>query len=297
MANSVVLKEVLTALATPFDQGVLDQKSFVRLVHQQIQQKVNGMVLNGTTGESPCLSPKEIRLMFDIARAETRGTGIQLIVGTGSNSTQKTCEFSAEVSQWGPDALMVVVPYYNRPTQRGMVLHFTEVAKASCVPLVLYNVPSRTGASMEPQTAVELSHVDGIVALKEATGDMNYLRLIRDQVKSGFAMLSGDDASCVEFAELGGHGVISVSSHIVGLEMKAAIQKAQGGEKSANVEYRAKYAELMKHLYIEANPIPVKMALHWMGVFQSPELRLPLTALNERFHGDFKTCLKNLGKI
>jgi 4-hydroxy-tetrahydrodipicolinate synthase len=150
---------------------------------------------------------------------------------------------------------------------------------------------------MEPETVGSLSRVEGIIGIKDATGDMQVLARMRELVSEKFILLSGDDASCVEYVERGGAGVISVCSHIIASEMRISLEKARQGDETANTAYRSRYQELFKWLYIEANPIPVKMALYWMGLLQSSELRLPLTPLDEKFHGEFKSCLKNLGKL
>ncbi len=285
------IEGVITALATPFNKsGEVCRKSFKKLLKSQMDQGVDGLVVNGTTGESPSLDLNEVKTLFAMAKAETEGK-IPILVGTGLNSTAKTVELSKKVSAWKPEALLVVVPYYNKPPQRGLVAHFSAVAKASRVPIVLYNVPGRTVAGLEAATIGELARHKNIIGIKEATGKMDFLEQIKKQVPKDFALLSGDDASCVDFCARGGHGVISVSSHIIGGEMKEAIQNRSVSE------YASRYAELMKHLYIEANPIPLKAALHWMGIISSPGLRLPLVPLDERFHADFKKCLGALGKI
>lgn len=286
------IRGVITALLTPFKNGEVDTKSFVNLLKHQLDAGVEGFVINGTTGESPTLARAEVATLFEIAKAETGGS-VPLIVGTGSNSTAATVEFSREVSGWQPDALLVVVPYYNKPPQRGMLAHFQAVARESSAPVLLYNVPGRTVANLEPQTVVQLSHEKNILGIKDATGDMNVCDQIKAAVSSEFVLLSGDDGTCVDFCARGGHGVISVSSHIIGAEMRECLRDPKGSAAA----YKSRYAEFMKLLYIEANPIPVKMALYLMGVIETPEMRLPLTALDEKYHKDFTTCLKNLGKI
>jgi 4-hydroxy-tetrahydrodipicolinate synthase len=281
---------VITALVTPFQNGEVDKRSFTRLIRQQMDQGVQGFVINGTTGESPTLEMAEVRDLFSLAKSEVAGK-VPLIVGAGSNSTVHACELAHEVSSWRPDAILSVVPYYNRPPQRGLVAHFTAIGKASSVPVLLYNVPGRTVANLEPETVGELSRADQIAGIKDATGNMAVLESLKKSVRNGFLLLSGDDASCVEFCAHGGHGVISVSSHIIGREMREAI-----ASKDVN-GFKSWFAALMKWLYVEANPIPVKMALHWMKLIESPELRPPLAALDEKFHKDFIACLKELGKI
>lgn len=285
------IEGVITALATPFNKsGEICKKSFKRLLKDQMDQKVDGVVVNGTTGESPTLSLEEVKTLYRLAKSETDGE-IPVIVGTGLNSTSKTVEFSKRVSAWKPDALLVVVPYYNKPPQRGLVAHFSAVAKASKAPILLYNVPSRTVAGLEAASISELACHKNVIGIKEATGNMEFLAQIQKHVPKDFILLSGDDASCVDFCSRGGHGVISVSSHIIGKEMAEHIRNR------AVAAYSSRYADLMKNLYIEANPIPLKAALFWMKIFTSPGLRLPLVSLDERYHADFKKCLKALGKI
>lgn len=285
------IEGVITALATPFNKsGEVCKKSFKRLLKDQMDQGVNGVVINGTTAESPTLDFSEVKMLFALARAEL-SRAVPIIVGTGSNSTAKTCDFTKSVSAWKPDAVLVVVPYYNKPPQRGLVAHFSSVAKVSKAPVILYNVPGRTITSLEPATIGELAKNKNIIGIKEATGDMNLLAKIRDSVPKDFILLSGDDGSCVDFCARGGHGVISVSSHIIGREMKQHI------EARSVKDYAATYAEFMKHLYIEANPIPLKAAAYWTGLFSTMNMRLPLVPLDERYHKDFKKCLSDLGKL
>lgn len=281
---------VFTALATPFENGEVDETSFVKLVRQQLDQGVQGFVINGTTAESPTLRLAEVHTLFELAKSEVAGQ-VPILVGTGSNSTAATCELSRAVSQWQPDGLLVVVPYYNRPPQRGLEQHFAAVACAAEVPIVLYNVPSRTVTSLEVKTAATLSRAKNILGLKDATGGMQELVALKEAVSAEFVLYSGDDATCVEFCRRGGHGVISVCSHIIGREMTEHLRSLNPAE------FTSKYSQLMKWLYIESNPIPLKMAMHWMGIFTSPELRLPLSALDPQFHEEFKTCLRLLGKI
>lgn len=281
---------VITALATPFQNGAIDEASLRRLIRRQLDEGVSGFVVNGTTGESPTLTRDEVRSIFDLCRAEVAGQ-VPILLGTGSNSTAATCEFSRQASTWGPDALLVVVPYYNKPPQRGLLEHFRATAAAASRPIYLYDVPSRTGAGLLPSTVAELSHVDGIAGIKDATGDLRVLSEMRRTCRSGFTFLSGDDLTCVQYARAGGEGVISVASHLIAREMKESLAA------HAVVEFEKQFGDLMHHLYIEANPIPLKMALHWMGLFAGPELRLPLSRLDEKYHKDFRACLKQLGKI
>ncbi|MGE0526717.1 MAG: 4-hydroxy-tetrahydrodipicolinate synthase [Bdellovibrionales bacterium] len=289
-------KGVITALVTPFQDGELDLRSFRRLLRFQLDQGVQGFVVNGTTGESPTLRPEEVETLCEAAKAEVAGQ-VPLIVGTGSNSTAKTIEFTRRAVSWGADAVLVVVPYYNKPPQRGLVRHFTEVAQHSERPVLLYNVPARTAVNLLPAAVAELSHVPRIAGVKDATGDSDVAEQLVQTVRPGFTLLSGDDATCVEFCRRGGEGVISVCSHIIAPEMKEAVLKARQSDRAAVKAYHERFAGFLKLLYVEANPIPVKMALHWMGILDSPELRLPLVELDQRFHKEFQACLRNLGKL
>lgn len=281
---------IITALATPFNKGEVDFISLKRLLKNQLDDQVEGFVVNGTTAESPTLSREEVKKIFDFVKSEVAGQ-VPLILGTGSNSTGATVEFTHQAKKWGANGVLVVVPYYNKPPQRGLVAHFKEVAKASEVPVVIYNVPSRTITGFDSDTVAELSREPNIVAIKEATGNIELLDQMRSVSSSDFIFLSGDDGTFVDFCNHGGRGVISVSSHVIAKEMKKFMLDR------AAEEYRAKYGEFMRHLFIEANPIPLKMVLYWMGVFSSPELRLPLVSLDEKFHKEFKECLKKIGLI
>lgn len=289
-------KGVITALVTPFKNGAVDMKSFKNLIKNQLDQGVHGFVINGTTGESPTLTKQEVKDLFMTAKAEVGGQ-IPLILGTGSNSTAATAEFTKEGSTWGPDGILVVVPYYNKPPQRGLIQHFKTVAAATDKPVILYNVPGRTITSMDAETVGELAKIKNITAIKEATGNMDVLAKIKTQVSSEFTLLSGDDGTVVDFMSGGGHGTIAVASHFIAKDMWAHMKRAQEGDKKAGAEYKEKYTELMKWLYIEANPIPVKMVMHWLGVIESPEMRSPLVPLDEKFHKDFKACLKKLNLL
>ncbi len=287
---SLNLHGVITALATPFQNGELDERSFRRLVSRQLAEGVDGLVINGTTGESPTVHIAEAEKMFTIAKEESDGQ-IPILVGTGSNSTERTIELTRIAASWGADAALVVTPYYNKPPQRGLKAHFEAVADAGNLPIVLYNVPGRTITAIAPETTVELSAHPKIVGLKEASGDLNYLKSIVGKVSRDFALLSGDDGTCVEFCSQGGHGVISVISHVITPELKAILDS----EKNEDALIHLK--ELLKLIYIESNPIPVKAALYLMGVFDSMEMRLPLVSLGNDNLVLLRNELRRLGKI
>lgn len=274
------MKGVFTALVTPFSEGKVDYGSFERLLDDQIKNGIEGFVVNGTTAESPTLQKKEVREIFDYVKKFTANK-VTLLVGTGSNSTAKTIEDTREIASWGADAALVVVPYYNKPPQRGLVKHFSAVADQSSVPVILYNVPGRTITSLTLESIEELSEHKNIVGLKEASGKIEFAKEIAAACGPDFALLSGDDGTYSEFLEAGGHGVISVASHIVPRAFADWTVAARNGDFEKGRLGIKKLSRLIDLLFCEANPIPVKKALQMQGLLRSAELRLPLVELEE----------------
>ncbi|MCB0422867.1 MAG: 4-hydroxy-tetrahydrodipicolinate synthase [Bdellovibrionales bacterium] len=270
-------KGIITALVTPFKNGDVDEASLHKLLEQQLENGIEGLVVNGTTGESPSLTPQEVKRIFTITK-EKVGCKIPVIVGTGSNNTAHTLAFTQEVEKWGADAALVVVPYYNKPPQRGMVEHFTKIAKCCSIPQILYNVPGRTVVSLSDESIAELSKINNIIGVKEASGDPNRANKLRSMCRPNFVLLSGDDSSCVEFMLQGGDGVISVISHVIPKDLVQISKKARNHESAALEEY-VKFSQLNSDLCLESNPIPVKEALHLMGLLQTDELRCPLAPM------------------
>lgn len=268
----------ITALASPFFQRKIDRDSFEKLLEQQVHGGIQGFVVNGTTGESPTLEPEEVQSLFEITR-KTVGNRIPIILGTGSNSTDKTIKNTQRAEQLGADAALVVVPYYNKPTQAGLIEHFSAVAASVQIPILLYNVPGRTITSLSVSSIVELAKIKNIVGIKEATGDLALARDIRAQVGEHFLITSGDDATAVEMCETVGDGIISVVSHVIPEEVVKSIREAKG-RSGAGQHFLEKYRGLLDAIYAESNPIGIKMALFQMGIFKSPELRLPLVEMS-----------------
>ncbi len=283
---------VLTALVTPFKGGDIDWSSLRRLLRHQLDGGINGFVISGTTGESPTLKESEKAKLFDFIRGETAGQ-VPLVMGTGTNSTSDTIEATKMAAKQGADAALVVVPYYNKPPQRGLFQHYQKIAEASSVPVILYNVPGRTITKLELDTIVELSHVPGIVGIKEATGDVAFGEQIVRECKPGFVVTSGDDGTYLDLIGAGGQGVISVASHILPGKFVEWCARARKADREARVEFET-FAELNSYLYVEANPIPIKMALYLMGLIDSPELRLPLVSLSEPYTAELKSKLKKV---
>jgi 4-hydroxy-tetrahydrodipicolinate synthase len=283
---------IITALATPFLQGKPDSVSFKKLLHFQIDQGVDGFVINGTTAESPCLFPTEVESLFHWTKEEAGER--PLILGVGGNCTQKTLENIKMAEKLMADAVLAVVPYYNKPPQRGLVKHFKVLADQSQLPVILYNVPSRTGVGLSLESVVELSRHPNIIGIKEASGDLNFGKRILEE--RDFILLSGDDDTCFDLCALGAQGVISVASHVLGREMKNLFVKIKRGEQAQNLfmEYKRKYADLLKNIYCESNPIGIKTALNLLGVFSTAELRSPLVPLAERERQLLKESLKEV---
>lgn len=288
-------KTTITALATPFLKGKVDFASLERLVDFQLKNQIGGFVINGTTGESPTLEWAEIVEIFKKVKSIVP-PHIPLIVGTGSNSTKKTIEMSQRAEDLGADALLVVVPYYNKPPQRGLVAHFTQVAESVKIPSILYNVPSRTITALSIESIEELSRHEKIIGIKEASGNMELAKEINKRCGSDFILLSGDDGTYPEFLASGGHGVISVASHIIP-EIFAKLTQSQTNsvEFKVNSENFKKYQRLINLLFAEANPIPLKKALQLMRIFESAELRLPLCELEDHLTRDLSLELEAMG--
>lgn len=283
---------VFTALITPFYRGRVDFISLKKLVRDQIDGGTEGFVINGTTGESPTLEESEVEKIFYQVRKETDDT-VPLVLGTGSNSTAATVYKTKMAKKWGADGALVVVPYYNKPPQRGLVAHYKQVAEASTIPVLLYNVPGRTVVSLSEETIVALSKIKNIVGVKEASGQIELVERLAKQVRDDFLLISGDDSSCIDFMLAGGHGVISVVSHIIPGKLRDLSDRARRGDSSVREEY-GQYDKLNSLMGVESNPIPVKMALYIMGIIRSPELRLPLVPLSKEHTARVKSELKKL---
>jgi len=269
-------KGIITALITPFYQGELDRVSFTRLIKNQMDEGVDGFVLNGTTGEAPTLREEEVSQIVEWAKVETAGA-VPLILGIGHNNTEQAKKNIQKAGKWKMDGALAVVPYYNKPTQEGLKKHFKKTAEHSEVPVLLYNVPSRTQISLDISTISELSAEKKIQGIKEASGDMSFAEeLFSANIKSDFSFLSGDDSTYLEFAKRGGKGVISVSSHFMLKQMKSFLKRVLEKDATALSEFQKKYKDVLNCLYAVSNPIMIKQVMYLKKVIQSPELRLPL---------------------
>jgi len=289
-----VIHGSLVALVTPFDgNNRVDYASLKRLIDFHVDQGSSGLVIAGTTGESPTLRRSEhIEL---IGRSVEIAAGrIPVIAGTGSNSTYQSIELSRAVYDPGLTAYMAVVPYYNKPTQEGIHQHYTAIADAIDKPLLMYNVPGRTIADMLPETVGRLARHDNIFGLKEATGDIERLQQIQTVVADDFVLYSGDDFTLRPFIEQGGHGVVTVSGNVAPRQVARLCELAMEGKADEAKALDDRLQPLNKALFIESNPIPVKWAVSEMGLME-PHIRLPLTEYSDRYHEEMRSAMQKAG--
>jgi len=284
------------ALATPFRSGGLDEESYRSFIRFQLDNGTQGLVPIGTTGEAVTMSADErfraVKIAVEIARGK-----VPVIAGAGSNSTQETIEGVKRVREAGADAALVVTPYYNKPTQGGLFEHYRAIAKAHPgFPLVVYNVPGRTGVDLLPETCQRLCDLPEVVALKEATGNMIRAIDIVERCGERLTLLSGDDFTVLPLIACGGKGVISVSANVAPRMMADLVKAARGGNLARAAELQVKMNPLHRLLFVEANPIPTKWALHLMNKF-GPEIRLPLTPMSESNASKLKDELRKLALI
>ncbi len=278
------LSGVITALITPFlDDGSIDWQTFDKLLEQQMNAGVAGVVINGTTAESPTLSPAERRRCIEYAIQKCKSSML-VIAGTGTNNTAETIEFTRAAGEWGASAALVVVPYYNKPTQAGLFAHFSKIADISQIPIILYNVPSRTSVGLTAETIASLSLHENIIGIKEATGDLTFLKTIQKAVskkrKTKFYYLSGDDVTFLPFLKAKGDGIISVASNLLPKLTKSIYANfANKKPTEANQTFK-KLLPLFKALFIESNPVPVKTLMARRDGF-SPFVRLPLVGISQ----------------
>ena len=286
----------MVALVTPMDaQGRLDWDALSKLVDFHLQEGTNAIVAVGTTGESATLDVNEhIEVIRHVVK-QVAGR-IPVIAGTGANSTREAIELTTNAKAAGADACLLVTPYYNKPTQEGLYQHFRTIAEAVDIPQILYNVPGRTACDMLPATVIRLSTVPNIIGIKEATGDLTRVPAILAGVSSDFLVYSGDDATAVELILLGGKGNISVTANVAPRDMSDLCAAAMRGDADTARALHEKLMPLNKTLFIESNPIPVKWALHEMGMM-SDGIRLPLTWLSEPCHEPLRQAMRQSGVL
>ncbi|MFC0559973.1 4-hydroxy-tetrahydrodipicolinate synthase [Halalkalibacter alkalisediminis] len=282
---------IVTAMVTPFNQhGQLDVEATKDLVQHLMSNGTDALVVAGTTGESPTLSTEEKLLLFKTV-VETVNGQIPVIAGTGSNNTQASIELTKQAEEIGVDAIMLVVPYYNKPSQEGMYAHFSTIANTTKLPVMLYNIPGRSVVNMSVETTLRLAQLPNIVSTKEASGDLDAIASIIEHAPEGFSIYSGDDSLALPVLAIGGTGVVSVASHIVGSEMQQMVRNYQAGQVTAAAMQHRQLLPIMKTLFIAPNPTAVKAALELKGI-KVGQVRLPLVPLTAEQQAELQTVVQ-----
>ncbi len=286
------LKGSMVALITPFRSGEVDVPALQRLVEFHVKEGTSALVPCGTTGESATLSHEEHEQVIEMTIQAARGR-VRVMAGTGSNNTQEALRLTRHAQKAGADAALVIAPYYNRPTQEGLFQHFRAVAEAVDLPIIIYNIASRTGVNIEPETFARLVKVRNIAGVKEASGSLEQMSRIKGLCGNGFTLLSGDDALTLPLMSIGGTGVISVVANILPKEVARMVAAFEKGrlEEARRIHYRL--LAVTKAMFIETNPIPVKTAMGLMGLIQDPSLRLPLCPMSPTNLAKLKEVLRS----
>lgn len=285
-----------TALVTPFrHDGSFDESTFRSLVKRQINAAINFLVPCGTTGENPTLTRVEQRRIVEITISEARGR-VPVLAGAGGYNTHEVIEQALVWKEMGADGILSVAPYYNKPTQEGLFQHYSAIAKAVRLPIIVYNVPGRTSVNIEPATIKRLAQVEYIAGVKEASGNINQIGTIINQVSQDFLVLSGDDAITLPTIALGGRGIISVASNEIPGEMTDLTQAAVAGDFARARRLHHRYLPLMEVNFIESSPLPVKYAMSVMGLLE-PAWRLPLVPPTDSSKKRIEAVLESLGLL
>jgi len=286
------LGRLLTAMVTPFDEeGGVDYEQAKRLSLALLDSGSDGLVVSGTTGERPTLTDEEQLKLFAAVK-EAVGNRGTVMAGTGSNCTLEGVVMTREAERVGVDAILLVVPYYNKPTQEGLFAHFKAIAESTTLPCILYNVPSRTVTNLAPETVIRLSKIDNIAGVKEASGNLDQIAKIIEGTGKDFLVYSGNDGDTFPIIAMGGYGVISVVSHLAGKQMRDMIEKLINGKMTEAAEIHHRLLPLINALFVTSNPIPIKHALNHLG-FRVGKPRLPLTEPDEKSAAIIESMLKN----
>jgi len=281
-----------TALVTPFRKNQVDVEALRTLVARQIQAGIHGLVACGTTGEAAAMSPEERLLVVQHVAEEAKGK-VPVVAGTGTNNTRLSVDMTRKVAEMKVDGVLVVTPYYVKPPQRGLLEHYRQIAQVG-LPIVAYNVPGRTGVSMTPETVGDLAKMDKVVALKEASGDLSLAGFMLLAAGEDLAILSGDDFTYLPLLAIGGRGCISVVSNVAPRETAQLFNCWKAGQVKQAQKIHAQLLPLIKALFVESNPIPVKAALALMGLC-SWEIRTPLVSLSEELRPKLEKILSDFG--
>ena len=295
-----LLRGSIVAIVTPMEGGValqssLDNECFEKLINYHIRNGTRAIVAAGTTGESATLTFDEHCRVIERAVVFSDGR-IPIIAGTGANSTHEALMLTKEAKKIGADAALIVTPYYNKPTQEGLLCHHRLLAEEVKIPQILYNVPSRTACDLLPETVARLASLENIIGIKEATGDLSRVREIKEKCGPNFLLFSGDDLTARDFILEGGDGVISVTANVAPREMSKMCETALAGKKKESQEIDELLVGLHRDLFLEANPIPVKWAVGKQGLIKDG-IRLPLTQLSEKFKGKVLASMEVAGSI
>lgn len=282
-----------TALVTPFKNGSVDEKAYRNFIEWQIDQGIHGLVPCGTTGESATLTHEEHERVIEICIDQAKGR-VPVLAGAGSNSTMEAISLTRFAKKAGADGALLITPYYNKPTQEGLFLHFKAVAEAVDFPIVLYNVPGRTGCNMLPPTVARLANLPHIAGIKEATGNLTQVSDVLEQCPASFSVLSGDDFTALSLMQLGGTGVISVTSNIAPAKMAAMYEAQKAGDVVTARKLHFELAPISRAMFMETNPIPVKTALALMGKMDL-EFRLPLCPMQAANAEKLQATLRSSG--
>lgn len=285
--------QVLTAMVTPFDaKGNIDFNQTEILIEYLLDNGTDGLVVAGTTGESPTLTTEEKISLFNHV-VKTVNNRVPVIAGTGSNNTQASIALTKEAERCGVDAIMLVTPYYNKPNQQGLYEHFKTIAMETSLPVMLYNIPGRSIVNITAETTIALSKIDNIVSIKEASGDLDQVSEIIEATDDTFSVYSGDDSMTLPLLSIGGVGVISVASHIIGQEMQQMVNLYNQGDTKGAAKLHRKLLPVMKGLFTAPSPSPVKAALRMKGI-DSGALRLPLVSISETEERNLKNIIERI---
>jgi len=289
-----MIKGVYTALITPFKDGKIDYDSLEKILEMQIEGGVAGVVPMGTTGESPTVSFDEHKELINWV-VKKIGKRVRVIAGTGANSTAEAVCLSKSAEDSGVDAILSVNPYYNKPTQQGLIRHFETIAKSVSIPVVLYNIPGRTGVNFQPESIKELiKRVDNVAAVKEASGDISQMMRLVELCGEDLTLISGDDNLLLPVLSIGGSGIISVLANFLPADVKKVITLWDEGKFDESKKQFYRLLPLCRSMFLETNPIPVKAAMEMIGLC-GPEVRLPLTELDEKYRETMKKSLEVYG--
>jgi len=291
-----IFRGAFVAIVTPFIDGQVDEQGLIDLIEFHIANGTHGIVPCGTTGESATMNHEEHHRVVELTVKTVSGR-VPVLAGSGSNSTAEAIDLTRHAKQAGVDGVLMVSPYYNRPSQEGIYLHYKAVADAVDIPIILYNVPSRTSSNILPQTVARLAEIAGIAGIKEATGDLNQVSEVIRLCPDNFAVLSGDDFTSLPTVLVGGTGVISVTSNVAPKDMAQMMDAALAGDLDKAKQLHYRLFPLMKAMFYDTNPVPAKKTLELMGKIKSGTPRLPLAPINDEILPSLKAVLADYGLI